>query len=227
MITYPIKATRRSAVTARLCTAVIAAMVVTESNAQFILSDFNAAGDDGTWDIAGDISGVVENGEFTATTAGGFKNILQDGIPRSGTSIPNAEVTATEMLASPILEWDWRHVAGESSGTFINNFVVFNTDANGFGGYKVLADSVRFINPGTTDSGTFRYSFESDPVGFAALQSYSEGAGTYFVVHFVQQTNDNSASVVHYGEFRLIPEPGSALLLGIGGLTALARRRRC
>ena len=195
------------------------------ASGQIIMADFNS--NTGVFTVSdGASSSQLANGALTVMTTGGFKNILHDSfLPRTGTSTPNAELTASDLAANPFIEWDWRSDDAGSSGDFIGNHLVFNTDVNGLN-YKVLQDSFSFIPPNADTTGTHTYDVRRDAAGFSALQDWIAGEGTYFQIFVVQQTTDNQPSVVHYGEFRAVPEPGTGLALAAFGTVLLAKRRR-
>lgn len=92
-----------------------------------------------------------------------------------------------------------------NSGLFYNATSQFSGVASGDGFFTVSVDL------STMPSNTTITSMRVDPIGGASSNSNSETNGNAFEVDFIQITS--------------IPEPSSALLVGIG-LVALIRRRR-
>ena len=211
---------------------IVASVGITQPvSAEVLLADFTST--TGIFTPTNEVtSATLNNGELTVVTPGapnGFKNILHDSfLPRTGASTPNVELTATDLLANPFLQWSWRSDDAGSTGDFIGNHIVFNHNVSGTNNYRVLQDSFRFIPPNENTSGTHTYDIRTDPAGLAELQNYINGAGSYFQIFIVQQTNDNTAqATVHYNEFRAVPEPSVAMTAcGAAAALGLARRRR-
>jgi hypothetical protein len=204
----------------------LATLVVSSSaSAAFQLTNFGA-GSIAPLEVAGDAAGntlLAGSSEWEIVTGGGFKNAFQWFVPRS---------MAQQMVDNPIFEMPRRNtpVVGPNPNSFINTFLVLNSDANGRGGYIVDIAPV-FLNPGAANSDVFTVDLSAQADVWASLNAYASDApgtgGSYVVFHVVQQSADGSdGAQIAYGDlsFRAIPEPASLGLIAAAGLLALRRR---
>lgn len=77
----------------------------------------------------------------------------------------------------------------------------------------------------TTISGDSRELFTTGGPGFASGQTWTPGVASGAFVINVDLARQNTPIIFTLKEFAIIPTPGAAALIGIGGL-AMARRRR-
>ncbi|MGF1482839.1 MAG: PEP-CTERM sorting domain-containing protein [Opitutales bacterium] len=201
------------------------------AHGQFIFSDFDVTN---IWSDAAATSTIVDSDtsdpdlELRVVGTGGFQNALTTGtIARDDPFLENFNLF-TE------LAWDYSSLAADHpTANFINNFLIINTNVNGFGFNNVFNGGFVGSSAGNF-SGTVVYDFANDPDDdvLSAVHDYIAGEGTFFQLFLVQQSNGGATNVVSYDDFRFqteVPEPSTyaAIFGGLAlGLAVLRRRLR-
>ncbi|MGF1449762.1 MAG: PEP-CTERM sorting domain-containing protein [Opitutales bacterium] len=199
------------------------------ASGQVIFSDFDTTN---IWTDAAATSTIVDSDtsdadlELRVVGTGGFQNAITTGtIARTDPFLQNFSLF-TE------LAWDYSSLAADHpTASFINNFLIINTDVNDFGFNNVFNGG--FVGSGAGNfSGTIVYDFANDPDNdvVAAVNDYIAGEGTFFQLFLVQQSNPSTTNVISYDDFRFqneVPEPSTyAAIFGVLALgLAVARRR--
>lgn len=125
------------------------------------------------------------------------------------------------LVANPTLMWDTTvAVDDDPSDSSVDSDTFFTTVAGIGLGYNFHGsfnrESVAFGGGPVTTS----YTFTQDEIDI-----YSNPAQTFVVFRFGLNSDPGVSPTAYFDNIRLVPEPASAALLGLGGLAMLRRRR--
>jgi len=194
------------------------------ANAVYMITNFAASQAPVAADGGGTLTHLPGSAEVQADESAGFENAFNFFVTRGF-----AGSLAEQFVNHDTIEFDRRNIPDPSVNTFLNTFFVINTDAGPIGGYTVIG-APQFLDPNNPVMDDFVFSYGAHPNAVASLQNYNNGAGTFMVIHIVQQS-DGSTSVA-YGDLSLtgnplVPEPtGVAIAMPVALIGAFACRRR-
>jgi hypothetical protein len=222
---------------ALLAGVVVTAIATTAAPAAVILADFED-GTTGALNVSGApdvLSSAVANGEVRITARGGFTPVANMFVTRGF-----AGSRVEQLLANQLIQFDRRNLPASTdptngtsaAGTFINSFVVFQSDVGGANaGFNTLDGSGQFLDPAGSAPSSYSFNYGALAEAQDILTRYNAGEGTFMNVFLIQQTNEpreSFQSAVIYDNVRLdvVPEPAGLALLAAGAGLVMGRRRR-
>jgi len=137
----------------------------------------------------------------------------------------NFSAEAIAALASkPTLKWETTIPDDDNPNDSVTESSTFFTSVTSTGGYDFYGSFNRETVP--YDGTTVTTSYTFNPVKLAILGAEATAPGGYVQLRFGLNSFDPAAPVAYFDNFRLVPEPASMALLGMGGLACFCRRRR-
>lgn len=124
------------------------------------------------------------------------------------------------LATNPILQWDTTIPVDDDPSDPYNDSDTFFTSVASVGGYQFYGSFNREDVP--FDGTTVTTSYEFTPAEVSVLSNPLQG---FVVFRFGLNSFEGVQPTAHFDNFRLVPEPASAMLLGLGGLATLRRRR--
>lgn len=226
----------RSPVVLCLCLAmglVLLGPAADRAHGVFVIADFDTPGalgtsnpfgfvGDGTRTV-GDFIGSKPGNEIEVVTPGGFQNMLVLDVARNG---PLHQLLMDNLLFGYTAYVDpSQGPIQQGPNTFLNNFIVANTNVQGHG-YQIFGNTGGQLSaPLYGGATTQQVEYSLAPIK-GLLEDYAAGDGTFFQVFLVQQTDADIPITVVYDDFYITPEPGRALLLALAAIGLMWRRSR-
>lgn len=175
------------------------------AHAVYMITDFAVSQAPLAVDGGGTLTHLPGSAEVQAEESAGFQNAFNFFVTRGF-----AGSLAEQFVNHTTIEFNRRNVVTPSINSFLNTFFVVNTDAGPINGYTVVSGA-QFLDPNSPSIDDFIFDYSTNANAVASLQNYNNGAGTYMVIHIVQQSDGDTS--VAYGNLSLtgavIPEPAT------------------